>query len=139
MGLDFGIDIKARTRKGAKYLANNFGNLEKDYSDPTKYQFTYWRNNYDIRSKVLNALSYKNYEGDGGSFNLTSIEDLINVIEVFKYLLVEKNWNDVNHEWLYSIEAVAETVFNFGKLIEDIEDKEEVEIYDLRIELYDSY
>ena len=120
-------------------MANNFDNLEKDYNDPTKYQFTYWRNNYDIRSKILNALSYKNYEGDGGSFKLDSIEDLVNVMEVFKYLLVEKNWNDYSHEWLYNVCAVAETVFNFGKLIEDIENKEEIELSDLKIELYDSY
>ena len=139
MGLDFGITIKARTREGARYLADNFANLDRDYDDPTKYEFTYWRNNYDVRSKVLNALSYKKYEGNGGSFELNSIEDLVNVMEVFKYLLIEKNWNDVNHEWLYSVRAIAETVFNFGRLIEDIENEEEVEIFDLRIELYDSY
>ena len=138
MGLDLGIDVKARTPEGVKYLANNFDNLDRDYEDPTAYEFTYWRNNYDIRAKLLDALSYKDYDRNGGAFQLDTIEDLVNVMEVFRYLLVEKNWNDDRHEWLYSVRAVAETVFNFGKLINDIED-EEINISDLRITFYDSY
>ena len=137
MGLDFGIDVKAKTFRGMKYLANNFDNLEKDYVDPTKYEFTYWRNNYRIREKTLNALSYKDYDGMGGYIDLTTVEDLVNVAEVFQYFLNEKNWDEYN-SWHYCVIAIAEAVHNIRKLIDDIE-AEEIEIADLRIELYDSY
>lgn len=140
MGLDFGIDVKARTPRGAKYLANNFDHLERDYSDVTTFMFAYWRNEHGIRRSILNALEYKGYDGNGGEIILDTIEDLTNVVEVLKYYLNEAHWDPMNHntDWYHAIVSIAETIYNLRSVIDDVEN-EEVELSDLRITLYDSY
>ena len=136
MGLDNGIELKAKTSRGIEYLAEN----HSFYFDDDDNDIGYWRKCWNIRRAVLHAFGDKGYEGDGGYIDLTSVEDLVNMAETLKYFLNEENWDrdDSIWDWYIALPSVAEAIKKLRCLIEDIEN-EEISIDDLNIYFYDSY
>jgi len=137
MGLDNGIELKAKTSRGIKYLAENhdfyFYNDDDDIG--------YWRKCWNIRRKILNAFNDKDYDGSGGYINLTSVKDLVNMAETLKYFLHEENWDKDGSsiwDWYIVLPSIAEAIKKLRYLIEDIEN-EDISIDDLNIYFYDSY
>ena len=136
MGLDNGIILKAKTSKGIKYLAKN----HNFYFYGGSNEIGYWRKCWNIRREILNTFEDKDYDGDGGYINLTSVKDLINMAEALKYFLHEENWDEDESiwEWYIMLPSVANAIKKLRNLIEDIEN-EDISIDDLDIYFYDSY
>ena len=136
MGLDNGIEIKAKSSRGIKYLAEN----HNFYFNSDSNEIGYWRKCWNIRRRVLDAFDDKDYNGDGGYIYLTSVEDLVNMAETLKYFLYEENWEEGESiwEWYIMLPSVAQAIKRLRYLIENIEN-EEISIDDLNIYFYDSY
>ena len=135
MGLDNGIVLKAKTSRGLKYLTENHS-FYFYYND----EIGYWRKCWNIRHNILNAFADKNYDGNGGCIDLTSVKDLVNMAETLKYFLHEENWEKSESiwDWYIVLPSVAEAIKKLRYLIEDIEN-EDISIDDLNIYFYDSY
>ena len=137
MGLDNGIELKAKTSRGIEYLTEHHSFYFYDNDD----DIGYWRKCWNIRQKVLEAFNDKGYDGDGGYINLTSVEDLVNMAETLKYFLHEENWGKDGSsiwDWYIVLPSIAEAIKKLRYLIEDIEN-EDISIDDLNIYFYDSY
>lgn len=135
MGLDNGIVLKAKSSRGINYLVENHSFYF--YNDDN---IGYWRKCWNIRRAVLNAFEDKDYDGDGGYIDLTSVEDLVNMAETLKYFLNEENWDrdDSIWDWYIILPSIAEAIKKLRYLIEDIENGD-ISIDDLKIYFYDSY
>ena len=141
MGLDNGLTVKAKTTKGMEYLKEQ-PYMKKEYYSSTRYELGYWRKCWNIRSAILGAFTDKGYDGQGGSFELTSVEDLLDFMETLKLFLNEKAWDATDNgsiwTWYEALPRLADAIRNIKFLIDDIE-YGDVSFEDLRIEFYDSY
>ena len=136
MGLDNGIKLKAKTSRGIEYLTENHNFYFYDDDN----EIGYWRKCWNIRREILNAFNDKDYDGNGGYINLTSVEDLVNMAETLKYFLREENWerDESIWDWYIALPSVADAIKKLRCLIEDIEN-EDISIDDLDVYFYDSY
>ena len=142
MGLDNALYIKGKTIKGKKFLAEHYNLLEK-YGN--KYEFFYSRKCWNIRNRFLEVFQDKDYDGQGGEFEI-EVAELVDVVEhILKYFLNEKNWNydggGANGsiwEWHTMVVKIAESIRVIRLFLEDYEDYELSED-DFEITFIDSY
>ena len=151
MGLDNGLRIKGKTIAGKNFLKEHCNHM-KDEDNPIWYEFGYWRKCYCVRDRFLDVFKDKNYDGQGGSFNL-NVADLIDVVEnVMKFFLEDEDrWNDYGNgfttgsiwEWHIGLRSITDCIYKIREFLIDYEieneDGEKISDSDFVIEFYDSY
>lgn len=151
MGLDNGLIIKGKSVAGKTFLLEHCKHMT-DESDPTWYEFGYWRKCWSLRDRFLDVFKDKDYNGSGGEFTLT-IAELIDVVEnVMKFFLEDENrWNDYGNgfttgsiwEWHVGLRSIVNCIYNIREFLEDYQienaDGADLSDDDFIIEFYDSY
>lgn len=148
MGLDNGIVIKPKTEKGMNFLETYFyGNKETYYTEPA-YEFAYFRKCWNIRARffeIYSELKSATVNKSDYYFNF-AIEDIPTLIKkVFKYFLIEENWeyDGVRSQvfsWEVELSALAETIRDLRLFYEYAMDSEDgITDADVEIYFYDSY
>ena len=140
MGLDNGIMMRGKTKKGRIFLKNYFPEWLDRYYTTTEeeiYEVTYWRKYWNLRS-----LMFDNGFGINGSHCNLKIADLPVIIEkVIKPFLNEDYWNENPNsiwDWEEAIKNLGGNVFNLRHLMRAVE-QEEITDDDIEIWFYDSY
>lgn len=152
MGLDNGIVIKPKTKKGTDFLENHFSeNREKYYSEPT-YEFAYFRKCWNIRRRFfdiydeLDSAIANNHDNEKDYSFEFAIEDIPVLVEkVFKYFLEEDNWEydgicSQVFSWTEEIGSIAYAIRDLRFFYEDaVESEDGITDEDIEIYFYDSY
>ena len=139
MGLDNGILIRAKNKKGAKFLEDNF--KKADWMLPVEYEINYMRKNWGIRNDIIhNYFGGADIEEDDYFIDIDAnkIEDLV---QIFAYYLDEKHWEDEADsiwDWHIGIREIANTIF-YLRLIEEFVKCGEISGADIEMYFYDSY
>jgi hypothetical protein len=140
MGLDNGIVIRGKTKKGEEFLKRNFYNLR----DSFEYEFGYWRKCWNIRAAFLDDFRNNGYDGQGGYLYLT-IDDLKKVCnKTLKQFLDENNWEyegSTSHifTWIEELPSIAGAMRNIYIFLEGFYDEKDLNEEDFEIYFYDSY
>ena len=146
MGLDNGIIIRGKTAKGINFLTRfheNYGGFSEDaYSGPGVYEIIYLRKCWNIRYKAL-SLGLLNDCCDDDGDRVLSITELNDVVDLFKYFLVEKNWQedgDSIWQWHTILPHLAEAIRDIRYFLQEYEDEDfDLSEEDFEITFYDSY
>ena len=149
MGLDNGLMIKGKTIAGKEFLRDYCIEMKADYM-PGWYELGYWRKCWNVRQRFLDVFEDKDYDGQGGEFNLT-IAELIDVVEdVMKFFLEDEDrWNTYGGgimaggsiwEWHQGIRTIVDCIRNVREFLIAYQMYEgELSDDDFEIEFYDSY
>jgi len=145
MGLDNGIEVRAKTSAGRRYLdafPKRFG-IEGEYDEGYKtYEIAYWRKCWNVRHAILDIVTYRNTKTDGDYrfyFNADVLEEIADRLKDF---LNEDYWNDGEGSsiwsWTEAIVNMAQSIQRIRFILEDIEEGE-IKAEDLEFSFYDSY
>jgi hypothetical protein len=142
MGLDNGIIIKAKTKKGNSYLERYFDWLES--SNESKYEFGYWRKCWNIRGKFIDDFKY-----DRKNCLITfKISDIPAIINTLKYFLKKENWEyngktSLVFNWYEELPSIANAIRDlylfYDYIDEGADNEDDVTDEDFEIYFYDSY
>lgn len=144
MGLDNGITIKPKTKKGEEYLERYFHTLKDKYSNKTEYEFGYWRRCRNIRAKFIDDF---NYDKEKQKIKF-KIEDIPQIIETLKYFLNEDNWEYNGYTsqifiWIEEVASIANAMHDLYLFYEHIDEgadnEDDVTDEDFEIYFYNSY
>ena len=145
MGLDNGIEVRAKTSAGRRYLdafPRRF-NIEGEYEEGYKtYEIAYWRKCWNVRHAILDIVTYRNTKTDGDYRFYFNADVLEEIAERLKDFLNEDYWNDGEGSsiwsWTEAIVNMAQSIQRIRFILEDIEDGE-IKAEDLEFSFYDSY
>lgn len=148
IGLDNGIIIKPKTEKGTNFLETYFKeNKEAYYTEPT-YEFAYFRKCWNIRARFFEIYSkLKSTIANEDDYHFYfAIEDIPTLVEkVFKYFLIEENWEydgacSQVFSWEVELRALAEAIRDLRLFYEYATDPEDgITDADIECYFYDSY
>lgn len=142
MGLDNGIIIKGRTKKGRQFLERHFHYLQDNIV--VGYEFGYWRKCWNIREKFIDDFKYDK-ENCEIKFEL---DDIPAIIDTLKYFLNEDNWDyngstSLVFNWYEEIASIANAIRNLYLFYDYIDvgadNEDDVTDEDFDIYFYDSY
>jgi hypothetical protein len=139
MGLDNGIIIEPKTKKGMDYLAR-FDYLKEDNG----YEYGYWRKCWNIRQKFIDDFNY-NRKKCKIVFKIKDIPAIINTLE---YFLDKEHWEyngrtSLIFNWYEEVASIANAIKNLYLFYDDIDEsadnEDDVTDKDFHIYFYDSY
>ena len=145
MGLDNGIEVRAKTSAGRRYLdtfPKRFG-IEGEYDEGYKtYEIAYWRKCWNVRHAILDIVTYRNTKTDGDYRFYFDADVLEEIVERLKDFLNEDYWNNGEGSsiwsWTEAIVNIAQNIQRIRFILEDIECGE-IKAEDLEFSFYDSY
>lgn len=145
MGLDNGIEVRAKTSAGRCYL-DSFPrrfNIEGEYENGYKtYEIAYWRKCWNIRHAILDIVTYRNTKNDEDFRFYFDVDVLEEIAERLKDFLNEDYWNNSEGSsiwsWAEAIVNIAQSIQRIRLILEDIE-YGQVNAEDLEFSFYDSY
>lgn len=147
MGLDNGIIVRAKTRKGSAFLQDNFEYCKLE-DNPLNYEFNYMRKNWGIRNDIIHNYfcgdrrNKDNIDTFDGVYDIElDVNNLEDLIHLFSYYLDERHWRDEADsiwDWHIGIIEIAKTIRNLRELELSLEN-EEISAEDIRMYFYDSY
>ena len=146
MGLDNGIEVRAKTPAGKRYLDSfprRFG-IEGEYIEGFKtYEIAYWRKCWNIRRAILDIVTYRNTKNDGDFCFYFGADVLADIADRLKDFLNEDYWRESEGSsiwtWTEAVVNIARGIQTIRFILEDIEYGEEVTAEDLEFRFYDSY
>jgi len=142
MGLDNGIIITGKTKKGENFLKNYFSNNYDPHIG--KYEFGYWRKCWNIRQKFLDNFKY-NRKKCLITFKISDIPAIINTL---KYFLKQQNWEyngktSLVFNWYEELPSIANAIRDlylfYDYIDEGADNEDDVTDEDFEIYFYDSY
>jgi len=142
MGLDNGIIITDKTKKGEDFLKRHFSDNYSPYL--SEYEFGYWRKCWNIREKFLDDFNIDKNE----QLIHFKISDIPSIINTLKYFLDENNWEyngrtSLVFNWYEEIASIANAIRDlylfYDYIDEGADNEDDVTDEDFEIYFYDSY